>query len=565
MVVLAAAAAACRQAAPPPAVVGADTSSAPRGGRIIASIRTEPRTFNRFMQRDTSTDLISTLTQAKLIRINRATQEVEPWLADSWSRSEDGLRYTVKLRQGVAFSDGHPFTADDVVFSFEALYDAKAASTLADSLQTGGKKLQVAAVGPHTVVIAFAVPFAPGLRLLDNLPILPKHLLGEALRSGTFASAWGLSTPPSQIAGLGPFVLAEYVPGQRLVLNRNPRYFRKAADGAPLPYLDGVTIEIIPDQNAELLRLEAGQLDMMTSEIAPEAYASLKRAAEEGRLRLLDLGVAYVADSFWMNLKPGALGNDPRAAWLQRDELRRAISMAVDRKAFADTVFFGAGVPVYGPETQANKKWYWADVPKTPYDPPAARKMLATIGLVDRNGDGMLTDAANRPARFTLLTQKGRPALERGSAVIRDELKRIGVAVDVVALDGNALIQRIVSAEYDAIYFNADMSDTDPAITPDFWFSFGEAHFWNMAEKTPATEWERRIDALMTRQITSADEGERKRLFDEVQKIFAEHVPVVYFAAPRVFVAASSRVTNLMPAVSKPQLLWAADTLAVTR
>ena len=355
------------------------------------------------------------------------------------------------------------------------------------------------------------------------------------------------------------------MPGQRLVLNRNPRYFRKAADGAQLPYLDGVTIEIVPDQNAELLRLEAGQLDMMTSEIAPEAYAAIKRATDEGRLRLLDLGVAYRADSFWINLKPGALGNDPRAAWLQRDELRRAISMAVDRKAFADTVFFGAGVPVYGPETEANKKWYWADVPKTPHDPAGAKKTLAAIGLVDRNGDGLLEDAADRPARFTLLTQKGRPALERGSAVIRDELKKIGVVVDVVALDGNALIQRIVTAKYDAIYFNPDMTDTDPAITPDFWFSFGDAHFWNMAEKTPATDWERRIDELMTRQIASADEAERKRLFDEVQKIFAEHLPVVYFAAPRVYVAAASRVTNLMPVVLKPQLLWAADTLAVTR
>src|SRR5205823_12534355 len=133
----------------------------------------------------------------------------------------------------------------------------------------------------------------------------------------------------------------EYVPGQRLVFNRNPHYFRIGTDGKPLPYLDGLVIEIVPDQNAELLRLEAGQIDMMTSEIAPEAYAALRRAADQGRVRLLDLGVAYVADSFWVNLKPGAFGTDPRAAWIQRDELRRAISMAVDRTAFADTVFFG--------------------------------------------------------------------------------------------------------------------------------------------------------------------------------------------------------------------------------
>ena len=107
------------------------------------------------------------------------------------------------------------------------------------------------------------------------------------------------------------------------------------------------------------------------------------------------------------------------------------------------------------------------------------------------------------------------------------------------------------------------MTDTDPAITPDFWFSSGTAHFWNMAEPTPATDWERRIDALMTRQIASPDLAERKRLFIEVQQIFAEHLPVVYFVAPRVYVAASSRVVNLTPAVAKPQLLWAADTLAV--
>ena len=527
------------------------------------SVRSEPRTFNRLLQRDTTSDLVSSLTQARLVRINRVTQEVEPWLAESWTRSDDGLRYTVKLRQGVVYSDGAPFTADDVVFSFDAVYDEKVASVLADSLQTGGKKLTVRKVDDGTVEVVFAAPFAPGLRILDNLPIMPRHKLGAALKAGTLAQAWGLSTPPAELAGLGPFVVAEYVPGQRVVFNRNPRYFRKAPDGGALPYLDGITLEIIPDQNAELLRLEAGQLDAMASEIAPEAYAALKRAADEGRVKLIELGVGLGADSFWMNLKPGAFANDPRAAWLQREELRRAISLAVDRKHFADTVFLGAGVAVYGPETEANKKWYYAGLPKTPHDPAAARKALAEIGLVDRNGDGMLEDAGNRPARFTLLTQKGRPSLERGAAVIRDDLKQIGLTVDVVALDPNGVIQRIGKAEYDAVYFTTIPSDTDPASNPDFWFSSGSFHFWNPEQKTPATRWEGLIDELMTRQVASPDEGERKRLYDEVQKIFADHLPVVYFVAPRVYVGASSRLTNLMPAVSRPQLLWAADTIAV--
>ena len=535
----------------------------PRGGELLVSVRSEPRSFNRHAARDTTTNLFTNLTQAKLIRVNQATQIVEPQLAESWTTSDDGRRVTMALRKGVLFSDGQPFTADDVLFAFASAYDEKSGSLIADSIEIGGKKLQVAATDPHTVVITFPVPFAPGIRILDILPILPRHKLDGALKAGAFTKAWGLDTPPSEIVGLGPFVVREYVPGQRVVFARNPHYFGKAPDGGALPYLDRLVVEIVPDQSAELLRLESGQLDMMTSEIAPEAYAPLKRAADQGRVKLLDLGVSRNADGLWFNLRPGAPGQDGRAAWLQRDELRHAISMAVDRKLFADTVFFGAGVPVYGPETPANKIWYWPGLPQTPNDPAGAKQLLASIGLADRNGDGLLEDAQNRPARFTLLTQKGRGNLERGAAVIRDELKKIGVTVDVVALDGTAVIDQILSARYEAIYFNADKSDLDPATNPDFWFSSGTSHMWNLQEKAPVTPWERRIDELMVRQIATTDMAERKALYNDVQKIFSEHDPIVYFVAPRIYVAHAARVTNLTPAEFRPQLLWRPETVAV--
>ena len=537
----------------------------PRGGNLVVSVRADPRSFNRLVASDTSTDLVSTLTQAKLVRINKATQEVEPSLAESWTRSADGLRYTIKLRPDVAFADGQPFTSADVVFTFQAVYDENTRSVLADALEAGGKQLRVAAIDAHTVEVAFAEPFAAGIRLLDNLPMLPRHKLEPALQAGTLAKAWNLSTPPSEMPGVGPFVLADYQPGQHLVFTRNPRYFGRGADGRPLPYLDRITVEIVPDQNAELLRLEAGQIDMMTSEVGLQAYAPLKRAADEGRIRLIDLGVGYTANSLWFNLKPGAFGRDPRAAWLQHDGLRRAISLAVDRKTFADTVYFGAGVPVYGPETEANRKWHWAGLPRTPHDPRAAQQALSAIGLIDRNGDGTLEDSRGQPVRFMLLTQKGRPDLERGASVIRDELRKIGVLVDVVALEFSAVVERIMSARYEAAYFSPSTTDTDPALNLDFWFSSGSLHIWNMSQQTPATEWERRIDELMTRQVASLDEAERKRLFDRVQEIFAEHLPVVHFVAPRIYVAASSRVTNLSPALSRPQLLWTPETVAVIK
>jgi len=324
-----------------------------------------------------------------------------------------------------------------------------------------------------------------------------------------------------------------------------------------------VTIEIVPDQNSEVLRLQSGQSDMSVTEIRLSDYAPLKQLADAGKIKLIEVGDAYDADSFWINLKPGAFGSDRRAAWLQRDELRRAISMAVDRQAFLNTVYFGAGVRMFGPVSPANKKWYAPEVPHTPYDPAGAKALLATIGLADRNGDGLLEDAHGQPARFTLITQKGRTDRERATQVIRDELKKIGLSVDVVPLDFGAVVERIYSGQYEAIYLGAPATDPDPAGNLDLWLSAGSQHFWNPGQKTPATEWERRIDDLMAKQVATTDEAERRRLFAEVQKVFAEHQPAVYFAAPRIYMATSAHVVNATPALLPPQILWAADTIAI--
>ena len=205
-----------------------------------------------------------------------------------------------------------------------------------------------------------------------------------------------------------------------------------------------------------------------------------------------------------------------------------------------------------------------AAVPAPAYDPARAKTLLASIGLTDRDGDGRLEDARGGPVRFTLLTQKGQTGLERGAAFVRDALAPLGVVVDVVALERNAVIQTFLSGTgYDAVYFHIGTTDTDPAVNPDFWLSAGTAHVWNLQQPTPATPWEAQIDALMRRQMAAGDLAERKRLFDEVQTIFAAHAPVVYFAAPTVFAAVSTRVINLTPAVMRPQLLWSPDTLAV--
>ncbi len=539
----------------------------PAGGSLVSSIRSEPGTFNRYADQTAAVETITFLLHSRLVRVNRQTMEIEPMLAESWKASKDNLTFTVNLRRGVKFSDGVPFTSADVAFSFRAIYlkDKTGAyqSPIADSMQVAGKPLDVKAVNSNTVQIRFPSPYGPGMRILDNLPIYPRHLLEQAVNDGTFAKAWGVTTPPAKIAGLGPFALKEYQSGQRLVFDRNPNYWRKDASGMTLPYLDRITLEILPDQNAELLRMQAGQLDCIQSEIRPDDYTTLKQAASEGKIRLHDLGPGLDADALWFNLKSDAPIPRERRAWLQQVEFRRAIAEAIDRTRFGNTVFFGAAVPTFGPVSPGNRLWFDPQVPTPKFDRASAARRLAGIGLKAKNADGVLLDGAGAPVQFTLLTQKGNTALERGAAVLREQLRAIGIVVDVVPLQVGALVPRLEGGDFEAIYFRFLTSDVDPAASMDLWRSSGRVHVWNARQARPATEWEKHVDDLMARQVATVNTTERKRLFSEVQRVFADQVPILYFAAPRVFVATSNRVLNATPVLLRPVVLWSADTLAV--
>jgi peptide/nickel transport system substrate-binding protein len=449
-----------------------------------------------------------------------------------------------------------------VLFSFAAVYDDRTGSPFADVLRVNDQPLRVEASSPTTVDITFPAPYGPGLRLLDGFPIYPRHRLAPALASGTLGKAWGPTTPVDEIAGLGPFVLERYEPGQRLVLRRNDHYWRSDENGRKLPRLDRVRIEIVPEQNAELLRLQAGQVDVLQSDLRPEDYAPLKGPSERGRVRLLDVGTSYDTFWLWFNLGPSS---DRRRPWLKRDEFRRALSHAVDRERFVETVFLGAAEPAWSPVSPANKSWYSEAAPKAAFDRAHARTLLAGIGLTDRNGDDVLEDESGNDVRFTVLIQKGVTGAEKGMAFLRDELAQIGVGLDVAALDLGGVMTRWSKGDYDAVYHWMIATDTDPGGNLDMWLSSGDSHVWNPAQLRPATDWEREIDALMRKQVATIETSERRRLFDDVQRIFAEHSPALIFAVPRVYVATSARVEHATPAVHRPQILWNPDVLSVQR
>ena len=530
-----------------------------RGGTLVASLRSEPGIYNRYVDASAQGDLLDLLTNGRLVRVNRATDDLEPWLAESWTQSPDDRTFTLKLRRGVAFSDGVPFTSADVLFSFRALYDPVVASELATAMRPGGKALEVSAPDASTVIITLPVPFAPGLRLLDSLPIVPRHKLEPALDAGHFAEAWGPSKPLSDMAGLGPFVLTEHVSGQRLVFARNPHYWRRAADGTPLPYLDTLTVRIIPDQTTEALRLQAGETDLMANgDIRPEDVLAFTRLRDQGRMQLIDAGIGLDPNMLWFNLAAAAR----HPAWFSTKAFRQAISYAADRQAIANAVYLGAAVPIFGPVSPGNRTWYSPSAPTYPHDLARARSLLASIGLTDRNGDGMLEDASGAPVRFSIVTQKGHTVRERTAAVVQEQMRRAGIAVDVVPLDPGSMMKRWLQSDYDTMYYTSQATSRDPALNGDFWLSSGAFHYWNPQQKTPATEWERRIDDLMHRQALVADLPERQRLFAEIQRIAGDELPAIFFVAPRVTLAVSARVANPTAAPQLPQLLWSADTLA---
>jgi peptide/nickel transport system substrate-binding protein len=537
-------------------------STPQRGGQLVATVRTEPRSFNRIAVRTASTDLLSYLTQGRLVRVNRSTFELEPWLAERWETSSDGLSHTLHLREGLSWSDGTPFTAEDVAFSFRAGTDP-AVSAVASSLTAGGKPIAVQVIDPRTVRVDFAGPLGPGLRVLDVLPILPRHKLESAYAAGMFRQAWSMQMTPADIVGMGPFVFASYEPGQRVVLERNPRYWRTAADGTRLPYLDRIVLEVVPDQNAELLRLQAGASDLLQDEIRSDDYLAIKKSEAQGALKLVELGVSPVADGLWFCMKPDKKKADPRFAFVQRKEFRQALSHAVDREAFAQTVFLGEAVPVWGPVTPGNKEWFTPNLPRYAHDVDKARALLASIGLEDRNGNGIVEDAKGTEARFTVITQRGLGWYERGLAVIAEEAAKIGVAFEAAPLENGAMIQRLLACDYDAIYMRALSTDLDPAANLDFWLSSGSAHLWNLEQEKPATEWEAELDRIITEQASTPDPEKRRALFIDAQRLFADQLPALYFAAPRTFSAHSTRLRGVVPSVLRPPVLWNADALSL--
>ena len=348
----------CTPASPPAPDAVADAIADDEGVLRVALTR-EPATWNRLLASDYPTHVVTDQLHAPLIRLNQETQEMEPALAHAWEFSQDGRALTFHLREGVRFSDGEPFSAADVVFTFEVLHDPDVASPLRDSAVIEGEPVVARAVDEHTVVVDLPNRTAVVERIFDSIRILPEHRLAGSLAGGSVAADTGLGVASESVVGLGPFRLEAHVPGQRVVLERNPHYF---AEG--LPRLSGMVFDILPDTNARVLRLRAGEIDLLEP-ISPEAFIELGDDSVHA-VTLRDLGPSMVVERMWFNLNPDSPIDPHKKAWFGDVRFRRAVSLAIDREGMARLVFEGLASAASGPVSPANHFWRDASIARVP-------------------------------------------------------------------------------------------------------------------------------------------------------------------------------------------------------
>ncbi|MBZ5626385.1 MAG: ABC transporter substrate-binding protein [Acidobacteriia bacterium] len=529
------------------------------GGRLVFATRTEPKTLNPVTAVDAASREVIQRMDADLIHINRVSFRTEPALAMSWTVSSDGLRYVLELRHGLRFSDGHPGDADDVVFTFQVHLDEKIHSGQRDLLTLDGKPIVVRKLDAYRVAFELPAPDAVAERLFDGIAILPRHLLEKPYREGKLAEAWGLRTPPAAIAGLGPFRLKEYVAGQRVVLERNPYYWKADAAGNRLPYLAEVDFVIAGTDDLQVLRFQSGESDVISRPSAKN-YSALEKDRERRGYVLQNAGAGFEYNFLFFNLNDLPANTVPQIAlhqsWFRRRAFRQAVSAAIDREALVRLIYLGYATPLSGPVPPGNRLWIDADLPQLVRQPARAKELLAADGF-KWSPEGVLMDAEGRNVEFSILASAGNPERVQAATLIQDDLQQVGMRVEVAPLETRSLLDRVQRThEYDACILSMASTDADPNVEMNVWLSSGGSHLWHPEQSSPATAWEAEIDRLMRRQIVTRQYADRKRMYDRVQEILMENLPLVPLVSPNVLAGAKKDLGNFRPALLDHYTLW---------
>jgi peptide/nickel transport system substrate-binding protein len=539
------------------------------GGRFVIGQTASPKTFNAMMANETSSNDVNNRLWASLMDYDNGVARDTFGLARAYEMSPDGLTWTWHLRRGLAFSDGHPLTADDVMFSFEVAYDEKLHPAVQDLLSIGGKRFEISAPDSYTIVTKIAKPYANMVGAMSSVRILPKHILEGPFRRGEFASAYAVTTAPESLVTSGGWRLKQFVQNEKTVLEPNPYYFRVDARGQRLPYLDELVFLIVPDQEAAALKFTSGEIDAL-DRVKPEDYKTYEDGAKAGNYTVYDIGPANSTEFFWFNLNrvrdpaPGKKPGQPyvdavKYKWFSNPVFRRAVSMAIDREAMIRGPYFGDGVKNWSTATSGNQTWYTPEVTGYDYDPTKAKELLASLGWKDSNGDGILEDESGHPIRFTLKTNSDNNLRKALANLIKDDLAKVGIDCVPGPVEFNTLMTNLrQDFAYEAILLGLQQGvPPDPVGQGQNTLrSTGLTHFWNVKQPKPETEAEAKIDQLVEENLTTNDFAKRRAAWVEIEKLINQECFVIWLPTQIIKIPVRNHFGNVRPSVIPHRILW---------
>ncbi|NLE01421.1 MAG: ABC transporter substrate-binding protein [Fibrobacter sp.] len=528
-----------------------------KGGEIVLSTFSDPKSFNPITSTETSTSEYTQYIFERLVATNGVTLLPEPGLADRWDVSDSGLTWVFHIRPGVLWSDGVKFSAYDVEFTFNDLIynDNINPNSSRDIFKIEDKKIKVKALDSTRVRFQLPFTYAPFLRLLSSAEILPKHRYFNLVKSGKFTTALSIQTPPSEIVGSGPFLLETYISSQKVVLKRNPLYWKKDSAGNSLPYLDRVVYKIVADQNAELLGFKKGDIDFLSAK--GEDFPGLKKEERNG-WTVYRLGPATGSSFLFFNQNTGInektkkpYVNKVKLSWFRNANFRKAVAYAIDRENMIRIVMNGLGYPQWSPMTPSEGYFYNPNVTKYSYDPQKSKEILAQEGFKDTNGDGYLEDKYGNTVEFSLVTNSGNIVRGKIAEMIRKDLESLGMKVHYQQLEFNTLIQKIDNPpfEWDAIVMGLT-GGVEPHLGKNVWCSSGTLHMWFPRQKKPSTDWEALIDSLYTIGVKELSEEKRKIVYDQWQQIASDQLPLIYTILPERIYCIWNKFENLNPSLN---------------
>ena len=544
-------------------------STGTRGGKLVYRVSSPPKTFNPLLANDEPSILMAFfLLNSRLVEFDHSTQTYVPGLAESWTTGSDHRSVDIKLRDGLKFSDGQSLTSSDVAFTLEAIYDERNnAAVFRDALLINGKPIAVKVIDDRNLQLVLPETIASPENYLYNITALSRNALEADHKAGRLSETWKITAPPESVVSSGPFVVASAAAAERIVLKRNPHYWKRDAQGTQLPYLDELTLEVVPDANQTRVGLDQSTIDMV-DRIRPTDYASLVNAG--GSVRAFDLGPGLGVDYIWFNLNPtradGTPLNPAKLAWFSDVRFRRAVSMAVDRDSIAKSTLQGLATPLYGVVSPANRIWANPDLPKIAYDPVQAASLLEQAGFTKRGTADApeLVDSQGNRVEFSLLVPAESEPRKLMAAVVQEDLAKLGIKMQVVPIEFAAVTNAWTkSHDYDAILLGLSVTDPEPSTYANLLLSSADVHQWRPNQKSPATDWETKVDQLFAEQAREFDPGKRKAQFYEIQRIVADASPVIPIVSRHVASAANSRVGNFSPSPMFPYSMWNAEELFI--